>query len=219
MSTSAKLKITKREKSSKGAMHQLRRDGFLPCSISRRGSDAVSFSVRKDEFRKALYANGLSNIYTLQMGKEAMFTAMVREIQYIPGSEEFQHITFQAVSLTEETTADIHVHVKGRDELHHNGYEFLQQLESLHLKGLPGSFPAVINVDVSTMTPGDQVTVAEVELPDGITCLTEPDRLVVTVSHPKIHKEEAAEEAEETAAEPAAPAEGGEAAVESAKEE
>ena len=214
MNASAKLKITKREKASKGAMHQLRRDGLLPCSISRKGSDAVSFSVRKDEFRKALFANGVSSIYTLQMDKANVFTAMVREIQYIPGSEEFQHITFQAVSLTEETTADIPVHVKGREELIHNGLELLQQLESIHLKGLPADFPAAVEVDVSGMQAGDHITVADLQLPKGIASVTEDDRLVLSVAHPKLRKDEAADEADETAADDTqATADSGEAAA------
>lgn len=213
MNESAKLAIAKRAKGSKGAMNRLRKDGFLPGSLSRRGAEAVSFSVRRDEFRKALHENGMSGIYILQMDKKTAYPAMVREIQYVPGSEDFLHVTFQLVSLSEETTADIHVHIKGRDELHHNGFEFLQQLDSLRLKGLPGAFPSVINVDVSKMAPGDQVTVAEVELPEGLACLTEPDRLIVSVHHPKVHEEKTEEEPAEEAAAPveaaAEPAEGG----------
>ncbi len=213
MNESAKLTIAKRAKGSKGAMNRLRREGFLPGSLSRRGADAVSFSVRRDEFRKAFYEYGMSGIYILQLDKKTSYSAMIREIQYVPGSDDFLHVTFQLVSLKEETTADIHVHVKGRDELHHNGYEFIQQLDSLHLRGLPGAFPSVINVDISKMAPGDQVTVAEVELPEGLACLTEPDRMVVSVHHPKVHEEKAEEEpaeAMETPAEPAEAAEGGE---------
>jgi large subunit ribosomal protein L25 len=211
MNESAKLTITKRAKGSKGAMNRLRKEGFLPGSLSRKGDEAVSFSVRKDEFGKALRAHGMSGIYTLQLDKKTAYSAMVREIQYVPGSADYLHVTFQLVSLTEETTADIHVHVKGRDELHHNGYEFLQQLDSLHLKGLPGAFPSVLNVDISKMVPGDQVTVAEVELPEGLTCLTEPDRMIVSVHHPKVHEEKAEEEPAEAGETPVqAPAEAGE---------
>ena len=219
MGDSAKLTITKREKGSKGAMHQLRRDGFLPGSISQKGKDSVSFSVDKAAFRKALSANGMTSIYTLQADKKNTFTAMVREIQYVPGSQDFLHVTFQAVSLTEETTADIHIHLHGRDELHHNGFELLQQMESLHLKGLPGDFPSAVNIDISKMEPGAQVTVADVELPEGLTCLTEPDRLVLSVSYPKVHEEEAPAEEETAEGETVQSAEGGEEAAPASTEE
>jgi|GEM_PF-585586 len=207
MDDTAKLTITKRSKGSKGAIHRLRREGFLPGSISQKGSDAFSFSVNKADFRKAFYANGMSGIYTLQADKKTVFTAMIREIQYMPGSEDFMHITFQAVSLTEETTADIHLHITGRNEVQHNGFELIQQMESVLLKGLPGDFPSAVTVDVSNMKPGDQVTVAELQLPDGITCQTEGDRLILSVTHPKIQEE--VDEEQETSVEPGGEPAGG----------
>ena len=145
----------------------------------------------------------------LQADKDTVFTAMVREIQYVPGSNDFSHVTFQAVSLTEETTADIALHINGRDEVHHNGFELQQQMESLHLKGLPGDFPTSIEIDVSKMEPGNQLMVADVKLPKGITSLTEPDRLVLSVTHPKL-KEEVGETQETPDEETAQPAEGSE---------
>ncbi|MBN1776619.1 MAG: 50S ribosomal protein L25 [Clostridiales bacterium] len=218
MDNTATLAITKREKGSKGAMNQLRRDGFLPASISKKGSESVSFSMRKEEFRKAFSTQGMSGIYTLKGEKKVSFTAMVREIQYVPGSYDYLHVTFQAISLTEETTADIHLHIHGRDALHHNGFELLQQLDSLHVRGLPGDFPPAINIDVTEMEPGAQVTVADVELPAGLTCLTEADRLVLSVSYPKVHEEAPAEVGEAAEGEAAEAAEGGEAAEQSGTE-
>ena len=192
MNESVKLTITKREKGSKGAMNRQRKEGFLPGSLSHKGSESVSFFMRKDEFRKALSANGMSSVYTLQADKKTAYPAMVREIQYAPVSREWQHVTFQLVSLTEETTAEISLHIKGRDELIHKSFELLQQLETILLKGLPGDFPASIEIDVSGMEPGDQVSIADLKLPKGITVLTEKDRLVLTVSHQKVWEEEAA---------------------------
>ena len=145
MDNSSKLMIEERTKGSKGAMKRLRSEGFLPCSLSHKGDTSLSFSVKKDEFRKAFNATGMSGVYTLQAGKKKPRTAMIREIQHVPGSYDFLHVTFQGISMTEETTADVHLHIHGRDDLQHNNYELIQQMESLHVKGLPGDFP-----------PGDQ---------------------------------------------------------------
>ncbi|MFH1513341.1 MAG: 50S ribosomal protein L25 [Bacillota bacterium] len=207
MHESLRLMITIRAKGSKGAMNRLRKEGFLPCSLSKKGGDAVSFFLRKDDFRKAFAANGTASIYTLQADQKTAFTAMIHEIQYVPGAGDYLHVTFQSVTLTEETTADIHLHIKGREELLHKGFELLQQLESIHLKGLPGDFPASIDIDVSGMEPGDLVTAADVKLPKGIACLTESNRLIVSVPHPKLKEEAAAKEQEPPKEEPAKPAE------------
>lgn len=210
MNESVKLTITKREKGSKGAMNRQRKEGFLPGSLSHKGSESVSFFLRRDEFRKALSANGMSSVYTLQADKKTAYPAMVREIQYAPVSREWQHVTFQLVSLTEETTAEISLHIKGRNELIHKGFELLQQLETILLKGLPGDFPASIEIDVSGMEPGDQVSIADLKLPKGITVLTEADRLVLTVSHQKVREEETAGTPEMPDDEKTPPAEGSE---------
>lgn len=207
MSKTAKITIEKREKSSKGAMNQLRRDGFLPGSISQKGGDAISFSVRKDEFRKALAASGMSGVYTLVADTKTSYPAMVREIQYAPMTREWLHVTFQLVSMTEETTAEVPFALLGRDDVSHKGLELQQQLETLLLKGLPGKFPANIELDVGQMEAGDQITAGDVKLPKGLVLETEAERLILSVSHPRVRAEETAEPeaaAEETA-EPEAP--------------
>jgi len=211
MNESIKLMITKRDKGSKGAMNKLRKEGFLPGSISQRGREAISFSVRKDDFSKALNEHGMASIYTLQADKKTAYTAMVREIQHAPVSREWLHVTFQLVSLTEETTADIPLHLKGREELLHKGFELLQQLESIQIKGLPGAFPTSIDIDLSDMEPGDQVSIADLKLPKGITSLTEPDRLVLSISYPKLREEETAEDQETPVGENAKPKAGSDA--------
>lgn len=180
------LTIQKREPSSKGAIKQLRRDGFLPCSMSYKGADSLSFSISRDEFRKALNQFGMTGIYNLQADKKTAYSAMVREIQYAPVSREWLHVTFQRVSLTEETTADIQLNIIGRDDVAYAGYELLQQLETVSVRGLPTDFPPAIDVDVSKMVAGDQITVADLEVPEGLTVETEPDRLILNVSYPRV---------------------------------
>lgn len=203
MSKSAKLTIQTRERTSKGAIKQLRREGFLPGSINEKGKDAISFSVKKDDLRRALLTHGMSSVYTLAVDKKTAYSAMVREIQYAPVTREWVHITFQIVSLTEETTAEIPIVLNGRDDVTYNGFELLQQLETLSLRGLPMDFPTAIELEVAAMEPGQQITVADVQLPEGISCDTEADRLILSVSYPKVRAEEAAEG--EEAAEDAAP--------------
>lgn len=195
MNESAKLSITKRERSSKGVMNQLRQDGFLPGSIDVKGQDAVSFSIRRDEFRKALHANGISSVYMLEL-EDTTYPAMIREIQYAPVTKDWLHVTFQFVSLTEETTAEIPFEIVGRDEVIYKGYELQQQLETLLVRGLPTAFPSSIVVEVAEMEPGAQVTVADLKLPEGITSETEDDRLIVAVSYARIAEEETADEDE-----------------------
>lgn len=206
MNESTRLTIEKRDTgASKGAKKKLRREGFVPGSISKKGGEAFSFSVRKDELAKALNANGMSSVYTLSDDQKNEFAVMVREVQQAPLTREWLHVNFQEISLTEETTAEISINLIGRDELQHRGLEVLQQLDSVQLQGLPGDFPPSIEIDVSKMEAADQVSVADLELPEGITAVTESDRQVLSVSYPRLAEEEESTD-EETADDEAAAA-------------
>ena len=69
MTQSIMLVITKRENGSKGAMNKLRKEGFLPGSISQKARNPSVFQLKMDELSKAISANGMSSIYTLQADK------------------------------------------------------------------------------------------------------------------------------------------------------
>lgn len=193
MSELKTMKADKREVTSKGAIKQLRRDGYMPCSISQKGEDAISISLRQDELKKSIAQNGMTSVYTLKLGRKSM-PVMVREIQRAPLTREWLHVTFQKISLTEETTAELPIIIIGGDTVVHNGLEVLTHLDTLPVRGLPTDFPPSVNIDVTEMEAGQQITVADLKLPEGITCELDNDRLVVGVAYPKVQAEEESDE-------------------------
>ena len=201
---SLKIKIQPREPMSKGEIKNLRREGFLPASISARGEDSVACSIKKDELMKSLAQNGRMSVFKLTLGRK-VYNAMLKEVQYAPMSRECLHVTFQHISLDEETKADVSIRPLGKEDVLHKKFEFLQHLDTLPVVGLPNDIPNAIEVDVSQMEAGDNLMVGDIKLPEGITTDLEADRVVFTVSHPRAQEvEEAAEGAEDAAEAPAA---------------
>ncbi len=203
---SLKIKIQHREPMSKGGIKSLRKEGLLPASISARGEDSLSFSIKKDELMKSLSQNGRMAVFKLTLGRK-VYNAMLKEVQYAPVTRECLHVTFQHIDLDVETKADVFIKPLGREDVLHKQLEFLQHLDTLPVTGLPGDIPNTIDIDVSHMEAGDNLTVADVSLPEGIATDMEPDRVIFTVSHPRIQEEPEAEaeaEGEVAAEEPAA---------------
>ena len=190
------LRIEQRGVQTKGEIKNMRKAGIVPASISRKGSEAISFSIKKDDLAKALAAEGMNSVFQLNMEGSKPLTAMVREIQHAPLTRDWLHVTFQYVSLTEETHADIPINIIGRDDVTYKGLEALQQLDMLNVRGLPTDFPNTIDITVSEMGAGDHLYVRDVELPEGLVCTTDPDRIIFSVSYPR-----AQEVVEETPAE------------------
>ena len=207
MSNQATLTIEARGKLSKGQKKDLRKAGLVPASVDRKGEESLACTVRRDELQRALAGYGVTGIYKLQMGRKKPITAMLREVQSAPLTREWLHVTFQQVLMTEETKVDLPIVLQGLDTLQYNGFEYTQARDNLQVRGLPGDFPPAIEVDVSAMQAGENLTVGDLPLPEGVETDVEPDLLVLSVSYPRVREEDveeaAAEEVVETVEEPA----------------
>lgn len=202
MNQSITLAANGRESASKRENRRMREAGLLPVSMSTKGEEALSLSVRRDEFVRMMSRQGMSVVLKLKVDNKKSYNAMVKEIQRAPLTAEILHVTFQQVSLKEETKADVTVQILGRDTLEFKKFDFIQHLDSLPVRGLPQDIPNTIDVDVSELEAGDNLFVRDLVMPEGIETDMEPDRLVFTVSLPRVRADEA-EEATEAAGEPA----------------
>lgn len=206
---SLRIKIERREPMSKGGIKALRRQGLLPASLSAKGEEPLAFTIRRDELMQSISQNGRLAVFKLALGRKT-YNAMVKEVQYAPVTRECLHVTFQRIALDEVTKAEVQLRALGREDVLYKKLDFLQHMDSLQVQGLPNDIPNAIEVDVSSMEAGDSITVGGLRLPEGITTDAEPDRIVFTVSHPRVQEEAPAEAGE--------PAEGEAPAAEAAEE-
>ena len=65
----------------------------------------------------------------------------------------------------------------------------------LEIRCLPTSIPAYIDVDVSSLEIGDSLHVRDLQVPDGIRILSEPQLTLVTVAHAMMEEKPEAVEA------------------------
>ena len=147
----------------------------------------------------------MSAVLKLEDEKGTAYHALIGEIQSAPLTQAPLHVDFKRVFMTEETRANVAIQPINREPLDIERLEFLQHLDQLSVRGLPGDIPNVIEVDIGTMQAGDNLLVSDIKLPENIVTDTEGDRLVFTVSMPRVYTEvEGAADAEEAAQETAA---------------
>jgi len=131
-------------------------------------------------------------------------TAMVKELQTSPVTDQYLHVDFYEISLDQEITVSVLVEVTGKSKGVERG-GFLQVVRhELEISCLPADMPDKIEVDVTNLDIGDSIHVEDIELGDKIRLLTDTHLTVVTVVAPKVEEEavseEEAEEAEEAQA-------------------
>lgn len=122
--------------------------------------------------------------------------AIIKEIQHHPVDGHVLHVDFQAITANEMITAEIPIEPLGEaNGVKNFGGTLEQILRELEVECLPADLPDMVEVDVSALNIGDQITVADLKLPKGVTAQNDPDQAVFGVAAPRVEEEPVAAEA------------------------
>ncbi|MBI4099397.1 50S ribosomal protein L25 [Candidatus Microgenomates bacterium] len=195
---------------------KIRKEGLLPASLYGKDVKSATLSVKMVDFMKVYAKAGETGLVELKYGKETTPT-LIANVQIHPVSRSPLHVEFHAVNLTEKIKANVPVELLGESPAVANNVGILlQTINEVEVEALPADLPEKLTVDATKLAEIDQqVTVAELAVPKGVTVLTEPSGVVVKVAaavSEETKKELEAEEAAKAAAaaEAAAPPAGGE---------
>jgi len=224
-----KLIVTHREQTGSRVTRRLRKQGIVPGVLYGNG-DPVAISVAERELRRALTgAGGLHSILDVEIdGAGKTHPSILKDYQVDNVRGGVTHVDLQEVRLDRAITAAVTVTLVGGDNAPgvREGGVLSQPLRELSVEALPLEIPEHLDLDVSALSIGDSLRVADVVAPEGVKLLDDPDTVVASVMAPTRvveevpEVEEGAEGAEGEAGEGAA--EGGaepEAAGDSSSEE
>ncbi len=169
----------------KGLQH-LRVSGKVPAVIHDHGRPSSHVMGDYVGLTKAYAEAGKHHPVQLQVGK-AQHLALIKDVDYEPVKHRIRHIVFQAIKQDEEVEAEIPVVFKDVEiPAEKLSLLVLKQLDHIQVKALPKDLPDELVVDPSRLTEvGDHVTVADLEIPAGVTVLTEAEHPLATVEIPK----------------------------------
>jgi len=196
MSEIGVLKIEKRKNPNSRTSKKLRKEGYLPGSISGKGKDSISVSIKAEDLKKGLSQYGRNALFKLTM-EDATVTGMVKDIQVSPVKGNMLHVDFQQVSLNEEIRVDLMVVLRGADALEFKKLMPLRQLDVITVKGLPQDIPDDIVIDVSNIDKVENVCVKDIEFPEGIVPEGDPEQVVISIVETKRTVIDASEEGED----------------------
>lgn len=181
MSELGTINIEKRTIVNSRSSKQLRKKGCVPASLSCKGKESISVSVKTDELKKSLASYGRNALFKLSLEDDNSITGMVKEIQYSPIKGEMMHVDFQQVSLNEEIKADLSIKIKGLEALEFKKLMALSQMDVIRVKGLPQDIPDDIVIDVSNVKGVENINVADVEFPKGIVPELDLEQCVISI--------------------------------------
>lgn len=197
MSGKATMIIEKREHTNSRASKQLRKIGYVPASISRKGMDSISVKVKQEELLKSLSKHGRNYLFDLELAGHEKITAMVKEMNYSPINRELLSVNFQQISLTEEIKANLDIKLIGKDSVEFKKLLVIQHMDQIPVKGLPQDIPDYIEIDITDLDADDKITISDVKYSKGIQPDIEADKMVLTINKPKIRATDIESETEE----------------------
>jgi large subunit ribosomal protein L25 len=205
----AKVSVEIRNLSGKGPARRARRSGKLPAVLYGHKLDPLSLVLDPMELLHALDKERKRNtVFTLQVKGEAKaedVTAMIRDVQIDPLSQEPVHVDFIRVSMDEEITVTVPVVLTGHAIGLVNGGNLHLSHHALPIAAKPDAIPSKIEVDVTALDIGDAIHAGDLKLPAGVRTTLEPKEAVASVVTPHMEK---VEEAAAAPVEGAVPAEG-----------
>jgi large subunit ribosomal protein L25 len=162
---------------------------------------------------------GLHSILDVEVdGTGKSHASILKEYQQDKIRGHVIHIDLQEVRLDQTIQATVTVHLIGGEDAPgvREGGVLSQPLREIQVEALPLEVPEHIDLDVSHMVVNDTLRIGDIQVPDGVTLLDDPETVVATVTAPTrevepepVEGEEELAEGEEPAAEGAEAPEGG----------
>ncbi|MGI6038014.1 MAG: 50S ribosomal protein L25 [Limnochordia bacterium] len=189
----------------KGVARKLRAVGKIPGVIYGSKEPSQGIIVDTRECSRLLNEGALGRLVKLNLaGKEKM--VLFKDAQVDPVKGDLLHVDFHAVAMDEEISTIVSIRITGEEDRVSDGGVLASNLWELEVSCLPTNIPDEIAIDVSGLAVGENITVADIEAPEGVTILTSPEEVVVSVVAPVAEEEaeEGAEVAEDDVVEEAA---------------
>ncbi len=183
----AEIVLNARPRTIKGKqVKALRRQGWIPAVLYGRHIQPITIQVEGKELQRVLaQARGGTRLITLQVDGETHL-ALIREVQREPIRREILHVDFQAVEMTEKIRVEVPVVFVGVSPAVERGEGILVHgLTHVEIECLPKDLIESITVDLSRLDRVDAaIYVRDLQVPPGITVVSDPDELIALVTAP-----------------------------------
>ena len=186
MADNVGLQANEREGRGKNDARRLRTQGFVPAVLYGDGSDATVLAVPEKIVDYTLQHVGDNALYDLSVGSGGSSTARVVDAQRNPVTGRLVHVDFAPVNMRERIVITVPLTVAGTDESPgvSEGGVLDQVAYEIEVESLPGNIPQELVVDVSGLGLNENLSLGDISLPEGVTLISDPEEVAVTVTPP-----------------------------------
>lgn len=190
-----------REDFGKNASRRLRHAGRIPAVVYGGGGPAIPVTIDPKKIMEILQSEfGHNALFTLDIRGKAPARVMLREWQVDPIHGDLLHVDMVRVARDAMLKVKVPIHVTGEAKgvkVQGGIFEFV--LREVEVECLPDDIPDHITIDVTELTIGRNLRVADLPLGERVKALTDANRVVAHVVALKAEAEKPAAEVVEAA--------------------
>lgn len=183
-----RLKVFKRERTTKSESNRIRREGNVPAVLYVRGKLTEAIIVDGAELSRLLRAvqpGRLSTtIFSLkdEHGKDRR--AILKEIQYEPTTYKVQHLDFEELFDDNKVTLSVPIECTGVVDCVgvKLGGVLRQVIRKLRVRCLPKDIPTFFTIDVKNMGQSDKIRLAELKIPETVRPIANLNEVAVIIA-------------------------------------
>jgi large subunit ribosomal protein L25 len=210
------LGVEPRDKTGKGAVRTMRRQGKVPAVLYGAKRAAIHVAVDGKEFEAKV--GTIEGTHLIRLSSQAADLGgrlvLVKEVQRHPVSRALLHTDLYEVDVTAKIKLRVPLHFVGRAEGVELGGILQPIRREVEVLCLPTEIPDYLEIDVSALGIHDAVHISDLKPPAGVEIPFDTDEALVTVLPPVVEEVKVAAEPEVVEGAAAAPA-----AAEAAKPE
>jgi len=188
-----RLEAEVRQQVGSAAARRARRAGMIPASVYGHKQDPVSVLLRREDIQRVV-AHRIKMVTLAIDGRSEQ--VLVKDVQFDTFGETVLHVDFERVAMDEMIDVECPVELVGTAKGAAAGGVVEHPVTDLKVRCLPANIPEAIRVGISQLAIGDTIHVRDVTPPTGVTVLTDPDAILVTIRPPAVVEEEEAAPAE-----------------------
>ena len=177
----------------KNDARRLRARGMVPLTVYGGEGEAVAAAAPLRELAAILRSEtGPNTIFTLEVDGVGPSEVLFLDRQIDPVRGRLVHADLRRLVRGQEIEVTVPLHLDGEPEGVRNGGGILEQLlREVEVRCRPRIIPDAIHADVTALNVHDVLHVSDLQAPEGVTILTEPETAVATVA---VVREEQVEE-------------------------
>ena len=171
------------------AVKYLRKDGIVPAVIHDHGKTSILIQADYQTLYKTYMQAGKHHAVHLAVGGKN-YVAMIKAVDFEPKKHLITHVVFGAVSAREKIEAEIPVHPRYAEGNEASPAErasliVINNLTSVIIEATASTMPDALYYDAEKLVEaGDQVKVADLEIPKDASLKTDMEATLATVYEP-----------------------------------